>query len=68
MVIAQSLYMVLKQSFPELQLHVLTMPWSEAILHRMPEVDQAHSLPIGHGELALKKRVRMARKLRQEKI
>lgn len=63
MVMAQSLFMTLKKINPGSILHVLAQGWSLPILSRMPEVDQAFELPVGHGELGLKKRYQIGRQL-----
>ena len=55
MVMAQTLFMRLKQRNPAAIIDVLALDWSRPLLERMPEVNQALSLPIGHGEIALAK-------------
>ncbi|TFH75678.1 lipopolysaccharide heptosyltransferase II [Gammaproteobacteria bacterium LSUCC0112] len=64
MVMAQSLFKVLCQHYPSLQLDVLAPSWSRAILQRMPEVNNAIDLPFAHGELSLRKRLKLAKALR----
>ena len=51
MVMAQTLFVCLKQRHPDCQIDVLAPEWSRPILERMPEVRQALSFPIGHGVL-----------------
>lgn len=63
MVIAQSLYRLLKTASPESVLDVLAPAWSLPLLARMPEVRQGIELPLGHGELALGTRRRIGRRL-----
>ena len=46
MVMAQSLYRVLKQREPDTSLHVLAPPWSLPLLARMPEVTAGIELPV----------------------
>ncbi|WP_188007642.1 lipopolysaccharide heptosyltransferase II [Photobacterium damselae] len=53
MVMSQSLYTVLKQLYPQSQIDVLAPKWCKPILERMPEVDQAIEISIGHGEFNL---------------
>ncbi len=65
MVMAQSLFMALKQQAPERGLDVLGPPWAPALLARMPEVDRAIATDIAHGELALGKRWRLGISLRE---
>jgi heptosyltransferase-2 len=64
MVMAQSLFMVLKQRFPELQIDVLAPAWSRPLLERMPEVSKAIDMPLGHGALQLGTRYRLGKSLR----
>lgn len=66
MVMAQSLYRLLKQREPDSSLHVLAPPWSLPLLARMPEVTAGIELPVSHGELALGFRAALGRRLRQE--
>lgn len=66
MMMAQSLFILLKQRFPELQIDVLAPTWSKPLLEAMPEVCQAIEFPFGHGELALKKRYQFAQTLRPQ--
>jgi len=64
MVIAQSLYRLLKTANPGSVLDVLAPAWSLPLLARMPEVRHGIELPLGHGELALGTRRRIGRGLR----
>ncbi|HBD10765.1 MAG TPA: lipopolysaccharide heptosyltransferase II [Porticoccaceae bacterium] len=64
MVMAQTLFILLKRKFPESPLEVLAPAWSKPILKRMPEVAAAVIMPVGHGELAIGKRWRIAQTLR----
>jgi heptosyltransferase-2 len=64
MVMAQPLFMLLKQRYPSVLIDVLAPDWSRPLLERMPEVNQAISMPIGHGELALAKRKAIAMTLK----
>ncbi len=64
MVLAQSLFRLLEQRHPQLQLDVLAPAWTAPLLARMPEVDAAIPLPFRHGELMLGERVRIGRRLR----
>jgi len=66
MVMAQSLFMVLKQRFPQLLIDVLAPAWSRPILERMPEVRKAIEMPLGHGALQLSTRYRLGKSLRDE--
>ncbi|SDZ97954.1 heptosyltransferase-2 [Thiothrix caldifontis] len=64
MVMAQSLFMALKERFPDLQIDVLAPAWSKSILAAMPEVHTAIEMPLQHGELALGKRYQLGKDLR----
>ncbi|MDR2213500.1 MAG: lipopolysaccharide heptosyltransferase II [Pseudomonadales bacterium] len=64
MLMAQTLFRCLRERQPEARIDVLAPPWCSALLELMPEVNQALPLPIGHGELALGKRWRLAQELR----
>jgi heptosyltransferase-2 len=66
MVMAQSLYKLLKQREPDAVIDVLAPAWSLPLLSRMPEVRRGIELPLGHGELGLPARYRLGRQLRRE--
>ena len=65
MVMSQSLYITLKQQYPDAELHVMAPTWCCALLERMPEVDQALVMPLGHGDFKLAERFRLGRRLAQ---
>lgn len=67
MVMSQSLYIQLKKNTPNAIIDVLAPKWCKPILERMPEVNRAIEMPVGHGEFSLKKRYQLAMTLRQEK-
>lgn len=50
MVMAQSLFITLKQGLPGCEIDVLAPSWSRPLLARMPEVHQAVMLPVEHGQ------------------
>ena len=66
MVMSQVLYRLLVDTRPGVEIDVLAPAWSEPILARMPEVRQALSKRIGHGEPALGRRWKLGRALRSE--
>lgn len=66
MVMAQSLFMALRQRDPAPAIDVIAPRWSLPLLERMPEVRQPVALDVDHGELALGKRWRTGRALRQQ--
>ena len=65
MVMAQSLFRLIKQRHPGVQIDVLAPAWTVALLSRMPEVHEALDLPFKHGQLKLAARYRLARSLRE---
>ncbi|WP_417780626.1 lipopolysaccharide heptosyltransferase II [Stutzerimonas xanthomarina] len=64
MVMAQTLFVCLKQRHPDCQIDVLAPEWSRPILERMPEVREALSFPVGHGVLDMATRRTIAQSLR----
>ncbi len=64
MVMAQSLFMTLKQQNPQCHIDVLAPQWSFSLLERMPEINQAIAMPLGHGKLELKTRFDLGKSLR----
>ncbi len=64
MVMAQALFKLLKQQYPNAQIDVLAPAWTKPLLDRMPEVTEALVLPFGHGELQLARRYQLGRSLR----
>ncbi|HET8711730.1 MAG TPA: lipopolysaccharide heptosyltransferase II [Spongiibacteraceae bacterium] len=66
MVMAQTLFKLLRQQNPALAIDVLAPAWSLPLLARMPEVRRAIPMPLGHGALELRVRYRLGRKLRAE--
>ncbi|MFH7564607.1 lipopolysaccharide heptosyltransferase II [Oceanimonas smirnovii] len=66
MVMSQSLYITLKKQHPGAELHVMAPAWCCALLERMPEVDKAIVMPLGHGDFKLTERFRLGRALAKE--
>jgi heptosyltransferase-2 len=64
MVMAQSLFMALKNNHPQCQIDVLAPAWSLPLLERMPEVTQGIVMPLIHGQLGLRKRFQLGKNLR----
>ena len=62
---AQSLFITLKQQQPDCMIDVIAPPWSVPLLKRMPQVNEAIELPIGHQQLKLLTRYRLGRQLSQ---
>lgn len=67
MVMAQSLFMALKQQHEQCLIDVLAPEWSLAILERMPEVRKAIVMPLGHGQFDFKGRKALGKSLRSER-
>ncbi|MBF0218483.1 MAG: lipopolysaccharide heptosyltransferase II [Gammaproteobacteria bacterium] len=65
MVMAQSLFITLKEQQPDRAIDVVAPPWSLPLLARMPQVRRGIVLNTAHGELALGERWRLGRSLRQ---
>ncbi|MFW0079129.1 MAG: lipopolysaccharide heptosyltransferase II [Coxiella endosymbiont of Haemaphysalis qinghaiensis] len=59
MIMAQTLFKLLKQRTPNLEIDVLAPAWTKPLLNRMPEVWEALSSPFGHGEFRLKERYQL---------
>jgi heptosyltransferase-2 len=64
MVMAQSLFMTLREQYEDAQIDVVAPAWSMPILARMPEVSQGISLPVAHKQLGLSKRWKLGRELK----
>ena len=67
MVMAQSLFITLKQRPQPVEIDVLAPAWSNPILARMPEVRAAINLPVSHGEFGLFRRYQLGKSLRVKK-
>ncbi|WON77045.1 ADP-heptose--LPS heptosyltransferase RfaF [Serratia sp. UGAL515B_01] len=64
MMMSQSLYRTLKAEYPSAEIDVMAPAWCRPLLARMPEVNQALAMPLGHGALALGERRRLGHTLR----
>ncbi|MBL8202346.1 MAG: lipopolysaccharide heptosyltransferase II [Chromatiales bacterium] len=64
MVMAQSLFQLLRGQEPGMAIDVVGPPWSVPLAGRMPEVRRGIPLAVGHGELALGARRALGRSLR----
>jgi len=67
MVMAQSLFMTLKQRSHPVDIDVLAPQWSNPILGRMPEVSNVINLPVKHGELGFISRYKIGKSLQSKK-
>jgi heptosyltransferase-2 len=66
MVMAQGLFMSLKQQHAKAKIDVIAPDWTRPLLERMSEVDKILPLPFKHGEFSLKKRWDLGKSLRAE--
>lgn len=64
MMMSQSLYRTLKAEYPSAEIDVMAPAWCRPLLARMPEVNQALAMPLGHGTLGLGERRRLGHSLR----
>ncbi|TAN51157.1 MAG: lipopolysaccharide heptosyltransferase II [Methylococcaceae bacterium] len=64
MVMAQSLFLRLKQRYPDSRISVLAPAWTLPLLACMPEVAQGMAMPLGHGQFGFAKRRRLGLELR----
>lgn len=64
MMMSHSLYRTLKAEHPQAVIDVMAPAWCRPLLARMPEVNQALAMPLGHGALALGERRRLGIALR----
>ena len=64
MVMAQSLFKLLKARLPQCTIDVVAPAWSIPLVSRMPEVRQGYALEVGHGEIGIGKRYRLGKRLR----
>jgi heptosyltransferase II len=64
MVMAQSLFITLKQLYPDCLIDVVSPEWSLQVLKRMPQVRQGIALPVLHGKFSFAMRYRLGRSLR----
>ncbi len=66
MVMAQTLFITLKQQDPDAIIDVLAPAWSAPLLERMPEIRKGLDMPLGHGKLNLGVRKELGKSLISE--
>ena len=66
MVMAQSLFIDIKERAPETQIDVLAPAWTAALIDRMPQVSNLHAANFKHGKLSLGERYSLGKQLRSE--
>jgi len=64
MVLAQSLFKILKSQHPKCSIDVAAPAWTLPLIERMPEVNQGIALPFKHGQFALFERIKFGKSLR----
>jgi heptosyltransferase-2 len=64
MVMAQSLFITLKQQQSDCQIDVIAPKWTLALVSRMPEVSLAIEMPLARGKLGLMERINLGKSLR----
>jgi len=64
MVMAQSLFIDIKQREPDSQIDVLAPAWTAALIDRMPEVSELIAAKLNHGKLSLGERFSLGKRLR----
>ena len=67
MILAQSLFKLLKQRQPDIEIDVAAPAWTLPLLERMPEVRTGIALPFKHGKLDLRTRIRIGRELKAKR-
>lgn len=66
MVMAQSLFIALKNTRPDCRIDVLAPSWTLSLLERMPEVSKAIAMPLPRGKFGLMERIKLGLSLRSE--
>lgn len=66
MVMAQTLFIAIKQQHPNAIIDVLAPAWSLPIIERMPEIRRGIDMPLGHGKVGLSVRKQLGRNLQAE--
>ncbi|MBG5921243.1 MULTISPECIES: ADP-heptose--LPS heptosyltransferase RfaF [Providencia] len=64
MMMSQSLYRTIKAQYPQAQIDVMAPQWCRPLLAKMPEVNAAIPMPLGHGTLAIGERRQLGLSLR----
>ena len=66
MVLAHSLFQMLKQQNPNVQIDIAAPAWTLPLLERMPEVTDKIALPFKHRQLALFERIKFGKSLKNK--
>lgn len=67
MMMSQSLYRTLKARYPRAIIDVMAPAWCRPLLSRMPEVNEAIAMPLGHGALEIGERRKLGHSLREKR-
>jgi heptosyltransferase-2 len=67
MILAQSLFKVVKERQPGVAIDVAAPAWTLPLLERMPEVRAGIALPFKHGKFDLRARIRIGRELKAKR-
>ncbi|WP_226573592.1 ADP-heptose--LPS heptosyltransferase RfaF [Mangrovibacter yixingensis] len=67
MMMSQSLYRTLKARYPQAVIDVMAPAWCRPLLSRMPEVNEAIPMPLGHGALEIGERRKLGLSLRNKR-
>lgn len=67
MVMAQSLFIDIKQREPDSTIDVLAPAWTAALIDRMPEVSELIAANFNHGKLSLGERFKLGKRLRYKR-
>ncbi len=67
MMMSQSLYRTLKARYPQAIIDVMAPAWCRPLLSRMPEVNEAIPMPLGHGALEMGERRKLGLSLRDRR-
>ncbi|MGC6745849.1 lipopolysaccharide heptosyltransferase II [Escherichia coli] len=67
MMMSQSLYRTLRARYPRAIIDVMAPAWCRPLLSRMPEVNEAIPMPLGHGALEIGERRKLGHSLREKR-
>ncbi len=67
MMMSQSLYRTLQARYPQAIIDVMAPAWCRPLLSRMPEVNEAIPMPLGHGALEIGERRKLGPSLREKR-
>ncbi len=68
MMMSQSLYRTPRARYPRAIIDVMAPAWCRPLLSRMPEVNEAIPMPLGHGALEIGERRKLGHSLREKAL